>query len=357
MFTPQGVGITRLSTLGVWRCLRNVDEVNCPRSFFYFTQQQINYIKYYKIMKKFLLLAVCFIMMGISASALTINKAMLVHNGNVTLYDGDKIQDAVNASSDGDVIYLTLGTFKPFNITKRITVRGVGETSIIDGNVDISISGSPKLTSPVMEALAVSGTVTVKSQVDDMIIRKCKITNFGISAQVDGAVLDRCYITNALTLSSYIKGMTVVNSKLYTVQANSGATQNTTFVNCNIYGLNCRYFSATVINSILYCYYNYNTIESTVLLNTLISTYSGYSLYVGSSSVNQNGYSGSYTMSNSCDCSPSSSYVGTDGTIVGIYGGETPYTLEPTVPKVTNSNLQLDMENKKLNVNLTVSPQ
>ena len=58
-----------------------------------------------------------------------------------------------------------------------------------------------------------------------------------------------------------------------------------------------------------------------------------------------------------CECTPSSSYVVTDGTIVGIYGGETPYTLEPTVPKVTASNLQLDMENKKLNVNLTVSPQ
>ena len=55
-------------------------------------------------MKKYLLLAVCFMMMGISASALTINKAMLVHNGNVTLFDGDNVQDAVNASVDGDVI-------------------------------------------------------------------------------------------------------------------------------------------------------------------------------------------------------------------------------------------------------------
>ena len=303
-------------------------------------------------MKKFLLLAVCFIMMGISASAITINKAMLVHNGNVTLYDGDKVQDAVNASADGDVIYLTLGTFKPFNITKRITVRGVGETSIVDGDVNISISGSPKLTSPVMEALAVSGTVTVKSQVDDMIIRKCKIGYFGIDAQVDGAVLDRCYITNTLTLSSYIKGMAVVNSKLYRVQANSDATQNTTFVNCNIYGLSGVYFSATIINSILGSGIN-SSINSTVLLNTSI----GGSLRVESSSVTQNCYPGLSMNSSTCESTPQSSYVGTDGTIIGIKGGETPYTLEPTVPKVTDSNLQLDMENKKLNVNLTVSPQ
>ena len=318
-------------------------------------------------MKKFLLLAVCFMMMGISASAITINKAMLVHNGNVTLFDGDKVQDAVNASADGDVIYLTLGTFKPFNITKRITVRGVGETSIVDGDVNISISGSPKLTSPVMEALAVSGTVNVSSQVDDMIIRKCKIGNFGIDAQVDGAVLDRCYITNTLTLSSYIKGMTVVNTKLNTVKANSGATQNTTFVNCNFYCLYPSYFSATIINSIIQGphTYNSNTLNSTVILNSVVNTnsYDGNNsnyFIIGSSSVTQNSYInhfGSSYINSSCECNPSSSYVGTDGTIVGIYGGETPYTLEPTVPKVTDSNLQLDMENKKLNVNLTVSPQ
>lgn len=305
-------------------------------------------------MKKYLLVAVCLIMMSMTACALTINKAMLVHNGNVTLFDGDKMQDAVNAAVDGDAIYLTLGTFKPFNVTKKITIRGTGETSVIDGSVDISIPGSPKLTSPVLEALAVSGTVTVKSQVDDLIIRKCKIGSFGINAQVDGAVLDRCYITNTLTLSSYIKGMTVVNTKLYYVSALSGATQNTTFVNCNIRSINSSNFSVTIINSIIN---SSGTINSSVLLNSVINTYNAS---IGSSSVTQNCYLiyyGSNYIDSSCECSPSSNYVGTDGTIVGINGGETPYTLEPTVPKVTSSDLQLDMENKKLNVNLTVSPQ
>ena len=144
-----------------------------------------------------------------------------------------------------------------------------------------------------------------------------------------------------------------MNTKLNRVQANSGATQNTTFVNCNIRVLDTSYFSATIINSIIN---NAGTILSTVLLNTVLNT---YSLSVGSSSVTQNCYyvSTYNYINNLCECTPNSSYVGTDGTIVGIYGGETPYTLEPTVPKVTNSNLQLDMENKKLNVNLTVSPQ
>ena len=53
----------------------------------------------------------------------------------------------------------------------------------------------------------------------------------------------------------------------------------------------------------------------------------------------------------------SNGYLGTDGTVVGIDGGDTPFTLVPSVPKVTSSDLQLDNEKKELNVTLTVSPQ
>lgn len=319
---------------------------------------------------KQLLLAVSLIMMSISANAITINKGLLQHNGEVTLYDGDKLQDAVNAASDGDVLYLTLGSFKPFNVTKKITIIGTGETTIIDGDVNISIPGSAKLTSPVLEALAVSGTVNVGAQVDDMIIRKCKIADFTIGAQVDGAVLDRCYITHALTLSSYIKGMTVVNSIVYGLYANSGATSNTTFVNSNLYLSNCNNFSGTIINSIVRHIGNSGkTLNSTVLLNTLIMTYrysndnsysSSYSsdiLNIGTSSVRQGCYTITYISDSSTSSLQSNGYLGTDGTVVGIYGGDTPYTLEPSVPKVTSSDLKLDMEQKKLNVTLTVSPQ
>jgi hypothetical protein len=270
---------------------------------------------------------------------------------------------------------LTLGTFKAFNVTKQITIRGTGGTSVIDGDVTISIPGAPKLTIPVLESLAVSGTVHVGAQVDDMIIRKCKIANFTIGAQIDGAVIDRCYITSALTLSSYIKGMTVVNTKLFSVKANSGATQNITFVNCNFYILCVSNFSGTIINSIIQQTVNYNgnagdhnsILLSTVLLNTLMYTYSSY-VAIGTSSIKDKcyfvgTYLGDGLVNSSCECTfdsytlQSKAYLGTDGTVVGIYGGETPFTLDPTVPKVTNSDIKLDTKTKKLNVKLTVSPQ
>lgn len=285
-------------------------------------------------MKKLFLSFVAVLMMSMTANAITINKALLQHNGEVTLFDGNNIQDAVNAAVDGDTIYLTLGTFKPFTINKKITMRGTGETSIIDGNVTIAIPNQQTLTSPVLEALAVSGTVNVSSAVNDMILRKCKIANMTFGANVDGAVIDRCYITNTLTLSSYINGMTVVNTKLIRVEANSGASNNTTFVNCNIWYLSCNYFAGTIINSILHVYNNssYPTINSTVLLNTYINNY----FSIGSSSVMQNCYRGADVgITSYCECSrdtnylQTNNYLGTDGTVVGIYGGDTPFTLEP----------------------------
>lgn len=118
-------------------------------------------------------MTLCLIMMSMNASAITINKALLQHDGEVTLFDGDKIQDAVNAAADGDVIYLTLGTFKPFNVTKKITIRGTGEKTVIDGDVNISILNNPTLENPVLETLSVTGSVTVNNAVSNFMMRQC----------------------------------------------------------------------------------------------------------------------------------------------------------------------------------------
>lgn len=343
-------------------------------------------------------MAVCIIMMSMTASAISINKALLEHNGEVTTYDG--LQDALNASADGDIIYLTLGTFKgPFTVSKKVTIRGTGETSIIDGNVTVSIPNTPELTNPILEALTVSGNVTVSSNLSNLHLYKCKINgtlaidgtinggkietckigSISFGGSVDNFFVDRSFVTSTLTLSSGIKGMTVVNTKLCCVKANTGATGNTTFVNSNIYMLYAPNFSGTIINSIIAYSINsngqYSNILSTVLLNTLFYNYNN-SVIIGSSSVAQGCYNvSSYInnnnfssiLSSTCECYYSTSelqtkgFLGTDGTVVGIYGGSTPYSetdmFTPSVPKVTSSKLDLDMEKNELNVKLTVSPQ
>ena len=337
-------------------------------------------------MKKLFLSFVAVLIGSMTANAATYNKALLQHNGEVTLFDGDKVQDAVDAAVDGDIIYLTLGTFQPFNVTKKITIRGTGETSVIDGSVTINIPNAPTLTNPVLETLSVTGNVTVSSAISNLLIRQCNISSvLGLTGAISGGKIERCKISSVsfsgtiqdftidrcnittFPLSSSIQSMTVVNTRIQSLSASSGATNNTTFVNCYLTFSSASNFSGTIINSILSHTDRTNkTINSSVLVNTLIiRTYNYnnsnyiYDMSVGSSSVTQDCY---IVSSSSTDASTlqSKGYLGTDGTIVGIYGGDTPYDdnmLVAKVPKVTSSDLDLDLEQKKLNVTLTVSPQ
>ena len=48
-------------------------------------------------------------------------------------------------------------------------------------------------------------------------------------------------------------------------------------------------------------------------------------------------------------------YVGTDGKVIGINGGETPYSLTTTAPKITEFSSAVDAETLKVTVNLKVS--
>ena len=52
-------------------------------------------------------------------------------------------------------------------------------------------------------------------------------------------------------------------------------------------------------------------------------------------------------------------YYGNDGTVIGPLGGSrgTPYTLVPVVPRVTESSLSVNPQEKKLNVSVTVTPK
>ena len=50
-------------------------------------------------------------------------------------------------------------------------------------------------------------------------------------------------------------------------------------------------------------------------------------------------------------------YLGNDGTIIGPMGGNTPYSLEPAVPTVTESSMKVDTDKQQLQVTLTVSPK
>ena len=99
------------------------------------------------------------------------------------------------------------------------------------------------------------------------------------------------------------------------------------------------------------------TMESSVFTNTLFKSYYGS---IGSSSSQTNCYFVS-DYDGACDQNTLESrvdlseYLGTDGTQVGVYGGTTPFTLDPQVAKVTESTFTVDTDAKKLTVKLKVA--
>lgn len=48
-------------------------------------------------------------------------------------------------------------------------------------------------------------------------------------------------------------------------------------------------------------------------------------------------------------------YLGTDGTVVGCEGGVNPYTLERHVPVITQKGTKVDLDSKKVIINVNVT--
>ena len=167
--------------------------------------------------------------------------------------------------------------------------------------------------------------------------------------------------------------MTVMNSIIAYLYSNGVTGNVVTFINCNILSRYSKIAEQTFINCIFGnggYYYNYSSysyeLTNCTLLNCLYNTYSS-SYYPYNGNVGNSILQSCYGVDNgtnlltdlSKDALLANGYLGNDGTIVGIYGGNTPFVSDmlPAAPKVTDQSISLDLENKKLNVSLKVTAE
>lgn len=123
------------------------------------------------------------------------------------------IQSAVNAASEGSVIYVAAGTYAPFytdNKSIRIVGKGGAGVTFVDGGGDYSLAnsihlasgsggwdniGNPVQTNTVVEGLTMQNLCTVKGGT----IRRCVMRNNDCGnvggAPVNCSVLENCLIT------------------------------------------------------------------------------------------------------------------------------------------------------------------
>ena len=328
-------------------------------------------------MKKQLIIMACMLMASIAAFAGTNSKILLQHEGGVKVYDSNQMTLALTDAVKGDTLFLSEGTFAGFDLTKEVMIRGCGKTTIITGAVKIAVAGNPTFSAPLLDALKIDNSLTVSQPCNKLHIRKCWITgDISFSAKSEDVLIDRCSNSNSnrntFSMSSNIVSMTVMNSIIAYLYSNGVTGNVVTFINCNILSRYSEIANQTFINCI-FGYGGYATSSTyssskltyCTLLNCLYNTYSASSYQ--NSNVGNSILQSCYGVDNgtnlltdlSKDALLANGYLGNDGTIVGIYGGNTPYVddMLPAAPKVTESSVKLDLENKKLNVSLKVTAE
>lgn len=304
-------------------------------------------------MKKLILLLIAFFAISININADSRAKCLLHHQGTVKVFDGEKIEAAIKASADGDTIFLSEGTFPGFTINKKITIRGAGQESRINSEIKINLNNNPTLTQTLLEWLNMdTHSITVESSMKKLKIKQCRFNRLATNANnIEDVLVDRCFISDCIR---GFKSATIVNSKIFFAYDDCGHE----YFNCNIKRISGDALSGNFTNCIFGCgtgYYISNCFFNNCLFN------GEYSLESSSSAkncwVDNNFTLDLYTLDSSLGKYDleDKGYIGTDGTVVGIEGGSAPFTLEPSVPKVTNSTVAYDAANKLLKVNLTVT--
>ena len=306
-------------------------------------------------MKAKTLLTACLFMLAVGANAANDGKAILHHDKKPTaIYDADKLSDALNAAVAGDTIYLSAGTFPTFTLEKAITIKGAGTNTKISNGVTIDIAGTPTLTAALLDAVEVNGAVSVASDMTNFLIKMVKTTDLQFTNQLNtNALVDRCHL-DKFTITSAMTDFYVRNSYILNLTSTSLKFNKCNFINCCIKG-DWNKAAGRFINCELSRIGNdYLTIKSSILSYSLV-----YSRFIGvdASTYQEKVYFDDNNGWLSVDDRRNKGYICKDGSVVGVEGGKTPYSLTPSGPKETSSTVKVSDSEKKLNVSITVSPK
>ena len=305
-------------------------------------------------MKAKSLLTACLFMLAVGANAANDGKAILHHDKKPTaIYDADKLSDALSVAVAGDTIYLSAGTFPTFTLEKAITIKGAGTNTKISNGVIIDIPGSPTLTSSLLEAVEVNGAITVKSDMTNFLIKMVKTYDLQFANQQNtNALVDRCYL-DKFTITSTMTDFYVRNSYIWNLTSTSLKFNKCNFINCRIHG-DWNKAAGRFINCELRRTGDYTSIKSSILSYSLVYSYFNS---VDPSTYQEKVYFDSKDNWLSVDDRLNKGYICKDGTVVGVEGGKTPYSLTPSGPKETSSTVKVSDSEKRLNVSITVSPK
>ena len=321
------------------------------------------------IMKRIILFA--FALMLSAATFAQQQLATLNHNNNITTYYGvDALISAHADAVNGDIITLSGGMFDATDITKAVTIRGAGAWG--DATSSITMIGNDfKITIPeestyhfTMEGIYVLNTVRCMDVHNPQFI-KCHFqtvcNNYYTGHWTEtGTMYDASFIYCILVYwdnyyNSNIRGTQFINSVV--MSAYYYRLTNDTYINCVVRQDPIYAASRMFQNCVLYWDYtsaNTPSDNSSTSFNCLFvqmnsdesytdelfAPLAGHELWnirgMGNVFKSFDGTNGdNFELLNSV----ASSYLGTDGTQIGIYGGPMPFDPHVTNPLIRRINV------------------
>lgn len=300
----------------------------------------------------------------VSAYAQTSTLVTLDHDGEMTMFDNvNGLADAIAAAVDGDKIYLSSGNFggpNTIKVDKAVSIIGNGYDTHILPEIEFYFQADKTYASPAFEGVFLEKLYYYSSSDyihAEITLRACKIRNFD-ARYFKSITIDRCYIG---VFDNYTgkscEQVNIMNSKIESFKGCNAEIVG----NCNIGEITADYYipkslSSSIVNSAY--------LESSgdvFMVNCLI----GKNTHTGSSGqlILDNCYrleADAEVLDGNLECTidlVQKGYLGTDGTQVGVYGGEwMPYTTVPTLPTVDKSasSVTYDAENNQLKVNIKI---
>ena len=318
-------------------------------------------------MKKFVLLifALCYTVVAYSQGTDQVS-AILQHGDTETIFIGNTgLAQAYEAAVDGDVIILSQGIFNTINnISKVLTIYGAGfednaetntATTTINGTVRLGDGSDTEFDGIHIEGVKINGGFGLNSQLKNVTIQRCSIVNniefnhntenvtfrqcymlgdiLGQYKHANGLLISNCYVSkniNNFSVNSFVhidhSYMGNMYSRVYREYAQFLWTNS--IIN-NLSGDLPSGYAAIVKNCIFFAdnYYNDVNLENCYRLDSIADIFA-------------DSENGDYTPTRTFELKDPTTYVGTDGTPIGLSGGAG-WNKVPSNPYVSKVNATL----------------
>lgn len=335
-------------------------------------------------MKKLFLSLVAVMIAATSTFAQSSMLATLSHEGQISTYYGPMaLREAYDAADNGDVITLSSGSFNAVDIKKGLTIRGAGmEVDTISHSEPTILTGGFKIQIPdsISRRLTIEGIysnhrieyVGTLKNATFMKSRMREITYNSNSASLLNAIFVHCRIaeyaslgnnSSASFLNCIISGPYCLNDK----------SSNFDCTNCVILNRNSwNYFHSSLLKNCILVANVENSIPSTTSVFNCVCISNSINSPIFKYITNNTNWSrnratdNQFFKSGNCEYSDSETFelpierqtrfLGLDGTQVGIYGGNMPFSSTPTNPQITKCNVAAkSTADGKLSVDITVN--